>query len=246
FTPLTSGGQWGFAVSGGREEWDLNGFDEYSIGRYSARVMYYRDRIKNYRLGIGVGGEYADTPGWRRFSWGPYLYFNRDTLDNMLTPSKGYSFNFQLWLNNEDIAVSRTTLNAYIPLRSNLRFLLNFGLETGENDNPAYRVVLGDREELLSLARHPWAGDQAAWTSVGIGRDFHHSWWGTLRGDIFASYGAVLESWNVTRDAWEAGIAFTVSGQPLKGRVAMVYSSDNEFVFGFSIGNPAWHVSPLP
>jgi NTE family protein len=246
FTPLSNGGQWGFAISGGREKWDLSDFGQYTLERYSARAMYYRDRIKNYRLGIGIGGEYADTAGYHGFSWGPYLYFNRDTLDNLLIPSKGYSFNLQFWLNDEGISVSRTTLNAYIPLRSNLRFLLNFGLETGEKDNPAYRVLLGNREELLSLARRPWAGDQAAWASVGIGRDFRHSWWGALRGDIFASYGAVLESWNVARDAWEAGIALTLSGQPFKGKIAMVYSSEDEFVFGFSIGNPVWHVSPLP
>jgi NTE family protein len=246
FTPLSGSGQWGFALSGGRERAYLSNFDEYALERYSARAMYYVDDMKNYRLGIGVGGGFVNTPGYRRFSWGPYLYFNKDTLDNLLTPSKGYSLNFQFWLNDEEIAVSRTTLNAYIPLRSNLRFLLNFGVETGENDIPAYRVVLGDREELISLARRPWAGDQAAWASVGIGRDFYHSWWGALRGDIFASYGSILENWNVTHDAWEAGIALTVSGQAFKGRLAMVYSSEDEFVFGFSMGNPMWHVSPLP
>jgi NTE family protein len=246
FTPLSSGGQWGFAISGRREKWDLKNFDEYTLGRYSARVMHYSDRMKNYRLGIGIGGEYVDMPGYHRFLWGPYLYFNRDTLDNLLTPSKGYSVNLRLWLNDENIPVSRTTLNAYVPLKSNLRFLLNFGLETGERDNPAYRVILGDNEELYSLARHPWAGDQAAWASVGIGRDLRHSWWGTLRGDIFATYGSVLEGWNVTHDAWEAGVALTVSGQILRGRIAMVYSSEDEFVFGFSIGNPMWHMSPMP
>ncbi|MDR1509620.1 MAG: patatin-like phospholipase family protein [Synergistaceae bacterium] len=246
FTPLSDRGQWGFALSGGRERAYLSNFDEYALGRYSARAMYYVNNMRNYRLGIGVGGEYADTPGYHRFAWGPYLYFNKDTLDNLLIPSKGYSLNFQFWLNDEDIAVSRTTLNAYIPLRSNLRFLLNFGMETGEKDNPAYRVVLGDREELISLARRPWAGDQAAWASVGIGRDFHNSWWGALRGDIFASYGSVMENWNITHDAWEAGVALTVSGKAFKGRLAMVYSSEDEFVFGFSMGNPMWYVSPLP
>jgi NTE family protein len=246
FSPMSNGGQWGFALSGGREKMELNDFDIYSLERYTARVMYYIDKMKNYRFGIGVGGAYADAPGYDRFSWGPYLYFNRDTLDNLLTPSKGYSLNFQFWLNDEEIAVSRTTLNAYIPLRSNLRFLLNFGLETGEKDNPAYRVILGDREELLSLARHPWAGDQTAWASVGLGRDLYHSWWGTLRGDIFASYGAALESWNVAQDSWEAGVALTISGQALKGRIAMVYSDEGELVLGFSLGNPVWYVSPLP
>jgi NTE family protein len=246
FTPLVRGGQWGFSLAGSREWFEPAEFGSYSMERYSARALYYRERMDDFRFGIGAAGEYADAPDYERFSWGPYLYFNRDTLDNLLVPSKGYSFNSQLWLNDDNIFVSRTNLTAYIPWKSNLRFLLNFGLETGERDNATYRVLLGDREELLSLAKHPLAGDQAAWARVGLSRDFYNSWWGAVRGDIFATYGTVLESWDGIHDAWEAGVALSFPGQMLNGRIVLVYSSDGEIVFGFSLGNPRWHSSPLP
>jgi NTE family protein len=208
--------------------------------------MYYVENMKDFRFGVGFAGEYVDSPSFDRFSWGPYFYFNRDTLDNLLVPSKGYSFNSQIWWNDSDVLVSRTSLTAYIPWKSDLRFLLSFGLETGEKENPAYRVLLGGKEELFSLSRHPLAGDQAVWARAGLGKDFYNSWWGALRGEVFASYGTIMESWGVMHDAWEAGVALSMPGQILSGRIILVYNNDEEFVFGFSIGNPRWRSSPLP
>jgi NTE family protein len=246
FTPLEGGRQWGFSLSGGKDEMEPAGYGAYSVDRYAVRAMYYRERMDDFRFGIGLSGEYVDAPGHERFSWGPYLYFNRDTLDNLLIPSRGYSFNSQLWLNDDDVLVSRTNLTAYIPWKSNLRFMLNFGLETGDMDNAAYRVLLGDKEELLSLVKHPMAGDQSAWGRIGLSRDFYNSWWGVVRGEAFASYGMVMDDWNRLDDSWEAGLALSFPGQMLSGKIVLVYNSNDEFVFGFSLGNSRWNSYPLP
>jgi NTE family protein len=246
FTPLEGGRQWGFSLSGGRDEMEPAGYGAYSVDRFSARAMYYRERMDDFRFGAGLSGEYVDAPGHERFSWGPYLYFNRDTLDNLLIPSRGYSFNSQLWFNDDEILVSRTNLTAYIPWKSNLRFMLNFGLETGDMDDAAYRVLLGDKEELLGLAKHPMAGDQSAWGRIGLSRDFYNSWWGAVRGEAFAAYGMVMDDWKRLDDSWEAGLALSFPGQMLSGKIVLVYNSNDEFVFGFSLGNSRWHSYPLP
>jgi NTE family protein len=246
FTPLRRGGQWGISLSGARDRYEFQNFGEYPVDRYSMRVLHYREHMDDFRVGFGVAAEYVDSPGDSGTSWGPYLYFNRDTLDNLLVPSKGYSVNSRLWYNNSGILVSRSTLTAYVPWRSNLRFLLNFGLETGEMDNPAYRAALGDSEELISLAKNPIAGDQSAWARVGLSRDFYNSWWGAVRGEVFATYGSVMEDWDPARYAWEAGVALTFPGQLLSGRIVLVYNYDHEFVFGFSLGTPRWNSGPLP
>jgi NTE family protein len=246
FTPLMNGGQWGFALSGRKDEYSPLEFGDYAVDRYAARVMYYRERMDDYRFGAGLAWEYAGSGDYDRAAWGPYLYFNRDTLDNVLVPTRGYSLNAQLWWNDADILVSRTNLTAYIPLRGKARLIASAGLETGERDNPAYRALLGNREELLGLAKHPVAGDQTAWARLGFGRDFYNSWWGALRGEVFASYGMVMEDWDVTDDAWEAGLALSVPGQFLMGRLALVYTGDGEWVVGFSLGAPKWTSSPLP
>jgi NTE family protein len=245
FTPLKNWGQWGFALSASRDDYELYGFDPYTVERYSTRVMYYREGVSGGRIGFGLAGEYVNAPGHDKFVWGPYLYFDRDTFDNVLTPSRGYSVNARLWL-NDDALVSRTTLTAYVPFMANLRFLLNFGLETGKRDNAAYRAILGDSEELISLANHPLAGDQAFWARIGMGRDFYSSWWGAIRGEVFAAYGAAMENWGMECDMWETGVALSLPGQLLNGRLVLVYNSNDEFVFGFSLGNPRWSFSPLP
>jgi NTE family protein len=246
FTQVMRKGQWGFSLGARKDEFSPDGYDEYSVERYSGRIMYYRENMDDYRFGIGVAGEFADASGYDKFAWGPYLYFNKDTLDNALIPSKGYSLNTQLWWNDSDILVSATNLTAYIPWKTNLHFLLNFGLGTGQKDNAAYRVMLGDKEELLSLTRRPIPGDQAAWARIGIGKDFYNSWWGAIRGDIFTTYGMIMDDWAKREDVWEAGVALSIPGQLLSGRLVMVYNDNGDFVLGFSLGNPAWHSSPLP
>ena len=245
FTPLMNGRHWGFSLSASKNDYELYGFDPYSLRRYSTRIIYYHERMGDTRIGLGLAGDYVRGHDYDKFRWGPYLYFNRDTLDNLLLPSRGHSINAKLWL-NENAFVSRSTLTAYMPYKANMLFLLNFGLETGKLDNTAYRAVIGDAEELISLSRHPFAGDQTFWARVGMGRDFLNSWWGAARGEIFAAYGAAMEDWRIERDMWEAGVGLSIPGQVMSGRLMVVYNSNDEFVFGFSLGNSAWRSDPMP
>ncbi|MDR1943484.1 MAG: patatin-like phospholipase family protein, partial [Synergistaceae bacterium] len=110
FTPVLNGGQWGFALGAKRDKMDPKGFDGYAVERYQARAVYYKEN-ENSRLGFGLAAEHANAKGdFDDYEFGPYLYFNADTLDNLLMPSKGYSFNTQIWWNSDYIWVSRTNL----------------------------------------------------------------------------------------------------------------------------------------
>ncbi|MDR1915620.1 MAG: patatin-like phospholipase family protein [Synergistaceae bacterium] len=245
FTPQRASGQWGLSLGARREGFFPDGIDDYYLDRYSLRGMYYWEGDHS-RVGMGVAAEYTNAIHKDSFTFGPYFYYNRDTLDNLLLPSKGYSLNSQIWWGDADILVSRTNLTAYIPWKSNLHFMMNLGLETGDRDHEAYRVMLGEREELFSLARHPLPADEAAWAHLGVGRYFYNSWWGAVRGELFASYGIVMEDWHRTNEAWETGLALSIPGQFLNGRLLLVYDNDGEITVGFSLGSPRWWPSPLP
>jgi NTE family protein len=125
-------------------------------------------------------------------------------------------------------------------MKNSLHFVIDFGLETGEKNHEAYRVLLGDQEELFSLSRRPLVGDQAFWTRIGVGRNFYHSWWGAIRGEIFASYGAVLNDWTLDEDAWETGAAISIPGEFLNGKILLIYDNHGEFTIGYTLGIPNW------
>jgi NTE family protein len=246
FTPLIDGAQWGFALGMRRDKMDPFGMDEYALERYSARAVYYKERDDS-RLGIGIVGQHANAGnGDGGYDYGPYLYYNSDTLDNLLMPSSGYSFSSQVWWNARGVWVSRTSLTSYVPFTDNRHFVLDFGLETGDKDNMALRALLGDQEELYSLSRRPFAGDQSAWAKVGVGKNFSHSWWGAVRGEIFAGYGMIMDDWSVKDDAWEAGVALSIPGQFLNGRILMLYDNHGEFTVGYTLGVPNWQNSHVP
>ncbi|MDR1471021.1 MAG: patatin-like phospholipase family protein [Synergistaceae bacterium] len=244
FTPLRDGGQWGVSLGARSEKFFPRGMDEYHLDRYSLRGMYYWER-NDSRVGFGIAG---DRIGGRRGETkvGPYFYYNRDTLDNLIIPSRGYSINSQIWWGDMDTLVSRSNFTAYLPLMNDLHLVTNVGLYTGDKSHRAYRALLGDREELFSLAGNPLPGDEAAWAHLGVGKYFYNSWWGAVRGELFASYGIVMDDWSRTAEAWEAGLALSVPGQFLNGRLLLVYDDDNELTLGFTLGNPKWWASPLP
>lgn len=245
FTPMSAGDQWGFALSAAREWNSPYGMDSYSFDRYSGRIMRYHDGVSG-RLGYGLALDSTNIREEDGLVWGPYIYYTHDSLDNTITPRKGVALDSRIWWNSESIWVSHTRMTAYIPTRGSLSFKVNMGLKTGEMRSRAYRALLGSNEELFSLARHPYAGDQAAWVHAGAEYEFYKSWWGALRGELFAAYGIVMEDWSRQKDAWETGLALSVPGQFFNGRLLFVYGQEGEFTVGFTIGKPSWWSSPLP
>ena len=245
FTPLMNNSQWGFAFNARKERYEPDGWSKYSLERYSLRALYYEEGFSS-RVGFGIAGENTNAAAQDKSAWGPYLYYQRDTLDNVLIPTKGHAFNSQIWWNSSGIWVSRSDLTAYVPFHKQLHFVIKLGLETGDMEHQAYRVLLGDQEELFSLARHPYVGDQSAWMHVGLGNTFYNSWWGSVRGEIFAAYGMIMEDWEKTNDAWEVGVALSIPGQLLNGRVLLVFDDDSEFTLGFTLGIPRWWDTPMP
>jgi NTE family protein len=245
FTPPIGGAQWGFALGARRDRIEPIGFEGYEVERYAARAVYYKER-DNSRLGLGIAGQHSNANGGDDFAYGPYLYYNSDTLDNLLMPSKGYSFNTQLWWNTSGVWVSRTNLTTFVPYTNNMHFVFDFGLETGNKEDQAFRALLGDQEELYSLASHPLAGDQAVWAKAGIGKNFSHSWWGAVRGEIFAGYGMIMDNWSLKDDAWEAGVALSIPGQFLNGKVLIVYDNHGELTIGYTLGVPDWSNRQVP
>ncbi|MDR3321834.1 MAG: patatin-like phospholipase family protein, partial [Synergistaceae bacterium] len=236
FTPLQGGEQWGFALGTRKESYEPEGFADASFKRYYARAVFYMES-DNSRFGLGAAMEYTDANEGGH-EYGPYLYYTIDTLDNQLVPTRGYTFNTQVWWNTANILTSRTNLTAYIPFALNKKMhnALDLGLETGDAEHEAYRALLGDQEELMSLSRNPLAGDQAAWARLGIGKNFLSSWWGTVRGEIFAGYGVIMDDWSRRDEAWETGIAISVPGEFLNGKLLLIYDNHGELSFGYTLG----------
>lgn len=247
FTPMTDRHQWGFALSAGRDRQVSIDTDEYLLNRFSGRILRYAE-FGEGRLGYGLAAEHTDTDmeGVSNFVWGPYLYFNYDTFDNDEMPTSGFSIDSRIWYNSESILVSKSNVSAYIPTRLPVHIILKGGLKTGDHDSKAYRALLGSNEELFSLARHPYAGDQAAWVHLGAEREFFKSWWGAIRGEVFAKYGLVMDDWKRQKDAWEVGVALSSPGHFLDGRLLFIYGQEGEFTLGFTIGKPNWWTYELP
>lgn len=245
FTPLVNGEQWGFAISSGRQRETPYGEESYKLDRLSGRVMYYTD-TRYGRFGLGVAGERTDSNNDDDFTWGPYAYYAIDTLDNEMTPRRGFALNSRVWWNTNDVWVSSTRIQSYIPIKDKFILALGAGLKTGRHDSQAYQALLGNYEELIGLAAAPYAGDQAAWARLGVGYDFYSSWWGALRGELFAAYGMTFDSWSRTRDYWESGVALSMPSRFLNARVFLVYGQDGELTTGFSLGVPTWPSRPLP
>jgi NTE family protein len=245
FTPYVEGRQWGFAYGSRKDGLEPEGMQKYSIERSFARALYYWEN-GNSRIGFGVAAEQTNAAGYDGLESGPYIYFNADTLDNLLMPSSGYSINSQIWWNTADIWVSRTNLTTYAPWKNGMHFVINLGLETGKKGHEAYRALLGDQEELFSLAHNPLAGDQAMWAHLGIGRSFMNSWWGSVRGELFTRYGMIMDDWSRKDDAWEVGGSLSIPGEFMNGKVLLIYDNHGEFTIGYTLGIPSWQNYQIP
>lgn len=249
FTAMNSSdSQFGLVLSA-REE----GLSPRNIGvdfeyeRFSARAAWYRSFSDNFRAGVGyaverVTGDLED--GETRH--GPYLNVSFNNLDDPLLPTKGVAITSDIWIPSDGTAVTSTAFTSYLPIWDKWKVIFSGGLKTGDMTEPAYAAILGNHEELYSLAHRPMIGDQVYWLHLGAARTMMKSWWGGINVELFGNYGQALFEWDNMDDWWEVGIGLSIPTNNLAGKVVVVYDQGGDFTFGYSIGIPNWWSGPLP
>jgi NTE family protein len=136
------------------------------------------------------------------------------------------------------------------PLSSRWRGYLKAGLMEGNSDGRyiGQGAYLGAREELYSLADRPILGERFAWWRLGFRRRLGESGDSPWEGELFGGQGYVWDNGGELFDEpWEVGVALTVPSRLLKARFLAIYDDDNDWTFGFSIGDPMWTLRyPFP
>ena len=263
FTPLRDHSRWGITLTAAENDIDpQNRFSDFmdpadedthrlannrlDMERYSLRSLFYKDNGYT-RFGLGAMAEHRRSNGSNDDGVGPYFYLMYNRVNDIVSPTKGVSFVSDIWWRDLDTLVSRSVFQNYHTWENEaFRNTFRIGLETGDGEHPANLAVLGDQEELYSLARHPLVGEQVLWAHYGVTRDLLNAWWGGVDAEIFARYGMAMRNWTKLTDTWEAGIALSVPGQLANGRLILVYDEHGEMTIGFSIGNPNWLNSTIP
>ena len=244
FTPLdTNNSQFGLVLSSREEGYAPRNASDAEFERHSARIAWYKEFNRHFRMGLGyaiekIGG--GDTND------GPYLSLNVNTLDDPLIPSRGVSLNSDMWLPIGETLQTRTFIQTHLPIWEKWKMVFSAGLKTGNINDPAYAAVLGNNEELYSLAKNPLVGDQAYWLHLGTGRIAIKSWWGGVDMEVFGRYGQVMRDWKNQDSWWEAGISLTVPMNNFAGKLVLVYDQGGDFTVGYSFGMPRWWGGPLP
>jgi NTE family protein len=109
-----------------------------------------------------------------------------------------------------------------------------------------HAVYLGASEELYSKAANPIEAERMAWANIAFRRILRKGVFGSITGEIFGGAGY---AWNRNDDRdilWEAGISVTVPNNLINTKLALFYTGDREWRFGFFVGNPIWDHYPLP
>lgn len=247
YTPLDlNDSQFGFVLSAREEGLPSYGNDDFHFERYSARAMWYKTmHNEDYRIGLGYAVSTANT-GDERTLHGPRITLGFNMLDDPIVPSRGFALLSDIWIPIDNHTVSQTAFQLHIPVSNTWKLALTGGLKTGDADDIAYAAILGNENELLSLASHPLVGDEAYWLTLGITRRLMKSWWGGINTTFFGTYGQVLEEWSSSASSWEVGIDLSIPTNVIPGRLFLVYGEDDDFQIGYSIGTPKWWKGPLP
>lgn len=200
-----------------------------------------RTMVNDMRAGIGLVGEYFTVDsGEDEGHAGPKAYLIYNTLDDMLDPTRGFYVRTDLYWRDLDSLLGRMEFKGVTGIGgSRTRMLLQGGFFAGDDRDPYSRAYLGAREELHSLADSPLSGENAAWWKTTIRRVLTESWWGTINADLFFSQGYLLDNdLNSLEDPWEWGLGFSIPGSLLNATVFAVYTDEDEWDFGATIGLP--------
>ncbi len=225
---------------------------DYSINRYTARLMYQYKFNEQLSLALGYQAQAISTNqkyiepfekalGIKALEYvhGPMLSLTYNHVDDVALPTKGLKFSSLMWYGvKEDFWMSRSALNIYIPAFKWGQIVFNAGLKTGDSTQPAFGVLFGADNELYSLGQTPISADQAYWVHFGIAKKILQSWWGGLQAEIFTNYGEALEDWHRFFSQWEVGLALTVPVITLNGKLYVTYDQEGGFTFGYTLGMP--------
>lgn len=243
--PDRNDSQFGLLLSARRESYRLRGAEsDTEFDRHSARLAWYRSFDDKARLGIGYAIEKVTADDTYT---GPYFSLFFSSLDDPILPTKGVAVSSNIWVPLDNPVVTHTAFQTHLPMGwRNWKLTFSGGLKTGDADNPPYAAVLGNREELYSLAKNQLIGDQAYWLHFGASHTLMKSWWGGINAEVFGNYGQVMREWKNSGSWWEAGLALSIPLNNFGGKFVVVYDQGGEVTFGYSIGIPHWWNGPLP
>jgi len=246
FTPLdASDSQFGIILAGREEGAEPGNAANFKFERYTGKIAWYKNFNERFRAGIGYAAERVNGTDDGTES-GPYVHLSFNTLDDPILPTKGTSFASEIWLPTGKTAVTHTAFQTHLPIWQKWKFVFGGGLKTGDSDSMAYAALLGNNEELYSLAQHPLIGDQAYWLHLGAARMMLKSWWGGVNVELFGNYGQVMREWETDKSWWETGISLSIPTNNFASKFIVVYDQDGHFTFGYSIGIPHWWDGPIP
>ncbi|MGD9821463.1 MAG: patatin-like phospholipase family protein [Aminobacteriaceae bacterium] len=229
---------WELETNKGTRSWD----------RYAAGVTR-RFAMGSFQAGLGYAFERVHTGGIDYDASGPTLFLTSNTLNDPTDPTSGALFHLQAWWPDMEEVLYRATYFQAARLSDNWRFYFRAGFAEGDETAAGgiRAVFLGAAEELYSYSGNPIQGERMFWWNAAFRRILMKSWWGALNTEIFGGMGFVYDdTGNRYRDAWEAGISFSVPGFLFDGKLMFLYNDEKDFKVGFFIGSPVWGHYPLP
>lgn len=170
---------------------------------------------------------------------GPSIGIAWDNRDDPIDPEKGTEINVAGWLEDNSMLLGRVEVRSILPLGQSSKVIFRGGAILGDQGRPWFSAYLGAKNELYSRAYHPLKGENAAWAGLTYRKALTESWWGRVYVDLFATGGRVYpEDWEDAREVWETGLAVTLPGKILDGKIFVVYDDEGDWSFGYSLGSP--------
>jgi len=221
-----------------KEEYQPEGLGAYEWKKYGLTVgEYIKTGELRWYLGYKMGE--ARYEGENHSFHGPSIGIAWDNRDDPIDPEKGTEINVAGWLEDNSMLLGRVEVRSILPLGQSSKVIFRGGAILGDQGRPWFSAYLGAKNELYSRAYHPLKGENAAWAGLTYRKALTESWWGRVYVDLFATGGRVYpEDWEDAREVWETGLAVTLPGKILDGKIFVVYDDEGDWSFGYSLGSP--------
>ena len=230
------------------QNWTLNPISTPNIDLRRHGLGFSRSfKLGDFELGLGYAFEHTAGTGGDHNSSGPVFYASVNTLDVRSDPTKGSSLTLAAWWPDYDEVLLRVEYFQPLKISQLWRTYLRLGYAEGNISRVGHSAYLGAAEELYSLAARPIEAERIAWANIAFRRLLGKNILGSITGEVFAGVGYALDKDNNRIDTpWEAGVAITVPNNIIDTKFMVFYTSDNEWRFGFFVGNPIWDHYPIP